>query len=443
MQWKQYVLKQMLTPNPTAIPVPSEEVQHVVWLERKVASHSNLRGIMVYLVLLSLTVSLFQFDSLLGNLIVHFVLLILSLSGVGCVIALYKIEAIFRGMPNPAFPAVSSYAKPKTSDGEVGTTTLKKHHFSVFHSPSFFWMMVEIFVWLIHSPTGTLEVKWEKWLTSLMFLRTYVIAIYLSERWSSSLYSRAINAILGFQPSFSLDSKRSHFSEKWIWGSLICIVFFLLTALYRRVEDISWMDAWYFCASTALSLSFGQVTPTTVVGRFITFFLWILGLLFLVSMIRLWVEYLTLSEFEYGVYSMLNTYRSRSQFCLEAVKTIQRAWRLYALKRRQSSRLLVHCCAVLLTRQCIKFRKTRRQAKLATVVAHEKQSNQGPQQETVFKSRSDNRTIQETCSSQTRLTCQCVKKKGLCKGGEFLRAMESDLDHLICQLRVMTKRTVD
>lgn len=440
MQWKQYVLNQMLTPNPTAIPVPSDDLNHLVWLESMIASHRNLRGIMVYFVLLSLILSLFEFNSLLPNLIVHFLLLLLSLSGVGCVIAIYRIEAIFRGMPNPAFPKKKKLEKSKLSNGKVATPTLKKHHFSVIHSPSFFFMIIEITIWLIHSPTGRLEDKWENWITSLMFLRVYVVVIYLSERCSSRLYSRSINATLGVPCSFTLRAQQSQYSEKWIMGSLICIAFLLLTALYRRVEGISWLDACNFCASTVLFLSFGKVTPTAAVGRFIAFFLWILGLMVLAWITHLWVEYLTLSESERGIYGILKVYRSRNRIAIEAAKSIQRAWKLYLFKKRESSRILVHCCAILLTRQCLKFRETRRHAKLFTPRVHMKRFLDERHRKMVGSSHFDEHSFREYPRSPTHFTQQHEGTKGLNDSQERFRIVENELDHLIYQLQEIIKR---
>lgn len=435
MQWREHVLKQMLAPNPTSIPLPSEELSHLVRLERKIAFHRFLRGIMVYFALLSTTVSLFEFESLLGNLIVHFVLLLLSLSGVGCVIAINRAEVVFRGISNPAFPKFSTLTKNKAASTKLGTPRLEMKHFSVLHSPSFGVMMVEIVVWLIHSPVGILGVKWENLLTSLVFLRTYVIVLYFYEKWSSSLYSRSINVMCGFPHSFPVDYKQSHFSKKWVWLSLIIIIFFLLLGLYCRLEDISWVHACLFSASTVLSWGFGGMAPATTGGQIVSFFLWVLGLLLLVWMIRGWVEYLTLSESTNGMYNLLKTYRSRCLIRVDAAKTIQRAWNLYVHKRRKSFRLVVQCCALLLTRQCFAFRKTRRQAKLACTVHYSRRNLPIEQKGDVSHS-----TISDPSSKEKPLNRSLCKKKSDGKEGsrdmqEPSRTVEDELDHLILLLQ--------
>lgn len=435
MQWWKYVLKQMLAPDPTPIPVASEELSHLVWLERKIALHRFLRGIMVYFALLSITVSLFEFKSLLGNLIVHFALSFLSLSGVGCVIAIYKAEIVFRGMPNPAFPKLSTLKRTKSTREKLGTPRLKMYHFSVFQSPSFGVMMVEIVVWLIHSPVGILGVEWENLLTSLVFLRTYVIILYFYERWSSSLYSRSINVIRGFPHSFPVDYKQSHFSKKWVWLSLIFIIFFLLIGLYRQLEDISWGNACLFSASTVLSWGFGGMVPTTTGGQIVSFFLWMLGLLFLVWMIRSWVDYLELSDSTTKMYNLLKIYRSRCRIRVDAAKTIQRAWNLYVHKRRKSFRLTVHCCALLLTRQCFIFRETRRQAKLTSTVHYSRRNLHAKQKGDVWRS-----TVSDSSSKEQTLNLSLCRKKSDGKGGscdrpEPSRTVEDELDSLILRLQ--------
>lgn len=345
MKLRDRVLHHMLSPTPTGIPAPSDAISHLAWLERNIALHRFLRGVMVYLFLFSITLSFFEFEAFLGNFIVHSLMLALSVGGIACVYAVYRVEAVFCGLPNPAFPV------------PAGSLSLRRQHFSVIHSPNFFSMVMELLVWLVHPLPGIPVGKWENRLNALLFCRVYVLLVYPSERWSLRLYPRAVETVLGYSQRFATVFRRSFRAEKWLWIPIVLIVFLSLTGLYRRAEDTSLLNACYFCASTAAFVGFGNIIPVTVTGRVVAFFSWCLGLFLLAWIIRMWCDLLQLSKPTQNLYSLVRINNSTLSIRTEAAKTIQRSWRLFTVKKRKMSPIVVHCHAILLSRQCLSFRK--------------------------------------------------------------------------------------
>lgn len=347
MKWRNQVLHRMLTPTPTGIPGPSDEISHLVWLEKNIALHRFLRGVMIYLFLFSMTLSFFEFEAFLGNIIVHSLMMVLSVGGMACVYAIYRAEAVFSGIPNPTYPMPQ------------GLRSLQRQHFSVIHSPNVFWMVVELLVWLVHPPPGIPVGKWENRLNAFLFCRVYVLLLYPSERWSLRLYPRAVETVLGSPQNFVSMFRRSMQAEKWLSIPIVLIIFLSLSGLYRRAEGTSLLNACYFCASTSAFVGFGNIIPVTVTGRVVAFFSWCLGLFLLAWIIRMWCDFLQLSKPTQNLYSVVRINNSTSGIRTEAAKTIQRGWRLYTVKKRKLALIVIHCHAVLLSRQCLSFRKRR------------------------------------------------------------------------------------
>lgn len=351
MELRQFVLQNMLTTSPTAIPESSENTAHLVWLEKKIASHRFLRSVMIYCFLFSITLSNFEFESFIPNLIVHSFLTAFSVGGIVCIWGVYHAEAVFRGIPHPS--------STTRGEGSSGGTRYNKS-FSVFHSPGIFWMWVEMVIWLLH-PLPGLHGRWEQQLNAAIILRVYVLLLYPSERYSANLFSRAVGVVLRSPPRFKWTISRSLRTEWWLWIPITGIIFFCLAALYRRVEDTNLLNACYFCVSTAAFVGFGNVAPQTATGQVVAAMVWCLGLFFVSWIIRMWADFLSLSEPTQALYGIMKLHRLSLSLPDQAARTIQQAWRLYIAKARKASWILVQCRTTLLARQCIHLRYVRKE----------------------------------------------------------------------------------
>ena len=47
---------------------------------------------------------------------------------------------------------------------------------------------------------------------------------------------------------------------------------------YHYVEDLPWLDAFYFCVITLTTIGYGDITPRTDEGKFFTIFYVIIGI---------------------------------------------------------------------------------------------------------------------------------------------------------------------
>ena len=50
------------------------------------------------------------------------------------------------------------------------------------------------------------------------------------------------------------------------------------TVFYRFVEDLRWIDSLYFCVITLTTVGYGDIRPTTVVGKVFTMVYVVVGI---------------------------------------------------------------------------------------------------------------------------------------------------------------------
>lgn len=63
----------------------------------------------------------------------------------------------------------------------------------------------------------------------------------------------------------------------WILVALAIFTLGLGTVVYRFIEQLSWVDAYYFSVVTLITVGYGDITPQTDFGKIFTTFYIIIG----------------------------------------------------------------------------------------------------------------------------------------------------------------------
>ncbi len=58
------------------------------------------------------------------------------------------------------------------------------------------------------------------------------------------------------------------------------------TVFYRFVEDLSWVDSWYFTIVTLTTVGYGDIYPSTTAGRLFTSFYLLVGVGLILAMLN-------------------------------------------------------------------------------------------------------------------------------------------------------------
>ena len=85
---------------------------------------------------------------------------------------------------------------------------------------------------------------------------------------------------------FKLFRRRKQIAQdrlSWRMLSWIVIIFTLHVYLITRFEQLSWMDSFWYSATAALTVGFGDIAPKTVEGRITTILLIYVGLIFIIA----------------------------------------------------------------------------------------------------------------------------------------------------------------
>lgn len=347
MELRSRVEKLTHLPAPTVVPPTSTRaISRLVSLEHDQMTHRWLRGAMSFLAFICFTLSIIQVDNNAGNIVLHVLILALSLAGEVCIVFIYFIKSRFAGVSNPASHAVNP-----------------------LHSPYATMMLAEMVLWIIMAPPAvSSKAVWAQVLDSLIILRSYVYVLYFIRLSTRSVFKRAVAAVCGYRFNSFYLFRHTFLSRHALVTAVGFLVAWLgLALLYSKGEGVSYGDAVYFCFSTTAFVAYGDIAPSTWVGRFAAFLSWCLGLLMVGWSVSLMHALLKISTAERNLHTLFRTNKLCAQIPGEAARTIQRAWKLYVALRDRKNYVAVQFNALLLSTQACSFRSLRREFSTAEI----------------------------------------------------------------------------
>lgn len=301
-----------------------------------------LRGVMAFLALVSFSLSLVTIeDEAIGG-VVYACITLLSLGGLAAIYKVYVIKAKHAGLSNPVY----------------------RHQPSIVHSPVFFQMLFEMFVWAVHCPPG-LEpaVSWAYALNFMIVLRFYTVILYLN---NSTFTHRCFCQAMSTLAKVPLDTSfyiRTAFAYQKTKSSL-CVIAFVWTTLallFSKAEGLSFGDSLYFLFVTAATIGYGDIVPHTTVGRFLAFAAWLFGLTIVGWVVGMMHIELSLTDAEANLFTLFRANELCNLVPEEAAIVLQRWWRITRNRRTKQHIFLQNIGAYFFTKQCIAFRKSRRE----------------------------------------------------------------------------------
>ncbi|EPY31802.1 ion transport protein [Strigomonas culicis] len=341
MEIRARVEKLMRPPVPTAVPIVCKGTDQIVSFENSVSTHRFFRGVQCFLFILCYALSMFQIESYAGNVALHMIILLCSLAGEVLLFLIYRIKARFAGFTNPACAGA------------------KQVH--ALHTPYMSLYVLESIVWILQCPPGVRSVALLDGLDSLILLRVYVLVVYFSHYTTQGLFTRTIAILCGFRFNSNQAFRTDNMSLHWFVTPVASLLMWLALALmYSKAEVTSFLDALYFCFTSAAFVGYGDYSPRSFVGRLAAVLSWMLGVMLLAWCVRLMHDMLHITEPERNLYTLFRTNRLCGRVPGEAARTIQRAWKLYVAKKEQRHALSIQLNAWLLTGQAAHFRSLRR-----------------------------------------------------------------------------------
>lgn len=279
------------------------------------AAHRRwLRGCMAAIAVFSIIIGLLNMITDVHNDVLYATNSLACLVGVFCVIKLYSIKATLAGLSNPLFEGRSS----------------------LLHSPYFAQMVFELALW-IHTPPFLVEYVWFHFsiLDYLAFFRLYHICLYLKEVvFGHRMFVRILSSIGRIPISTSYFLRTGMVYEKTKMSiTVISMTWIAIALAFHQAEGRHLSDSFYFVFVTAGTIGYGDIAPSTAMGKVIAFVAWVFGLMLIGWVVSLFQVAINLSESEKNLYLMSRASKLSRQVQKEAAVTIQLSWRFYRLYR--------------------------------------------------------------------------------------------------------------
>lgn len=80
------------------------------------------------------------------------------------------------------------------------------------------------------------------------------------------------------KPKISVSEKKQIINQFRITLAISLIVLLFGAVFYHHVENMSWVNAFYFCTVTLTTIVYGDIVPTTDEGKIFTMFYVLIGI---------------------------------------------------------------------------------------------------------------------------------------------------------------------
>lgn len=300
-----------------------------------------LRGVLSVLAIASFAISLVAMQDGTVEQLSDASVTLLTLAGEVSIFQVYKIKAQYAGVTDPIY----------------------RDSPSVLHSPHLPSMIVEMFVWLLHSPPF-LSYLWEdaETLDFFVWMRLYTVLLYLNHvAFGHRTFCRAISAVADIPLSTSFFLRTAFIFDTFRTSIAILFAGWMsLALLFSKCENVDVWESMYFCFVTAATIGYGDISPKTTQGRVVAFFAWVFGLTVVAWVVGLVHEALSLSTAEQNLFLLFQANEMCNVIPVEAATTIQRAFRLYRARRHHRSMIVQTWMGYRLTAQVNALRGYRR-----------------------------------------------------------------------------------
>lgn len=273
-----------------------------------------LRGLLCVLGIASFVLSLLVI--LMNEIRLSWAIFFVSIVAEGVLLRIYSVKATIAGLTSPLY----------------------RDEASLFYSPHFYQMILEMIFWMIQCPPTFETVSPIDMLGFVVFLRMYSLVMYVNN--ATLVYRtfcRAMSVMVGVPLSNSFFIRTSLIYNKFKTGAVIITCTWLTLALmFSKAEDQAYSDSLWFTFVTVGTIGYGDFSAVTAVGRFSAFLMWVFALVMVGYAVVLTHDTLLLKEHELNLYLLFRSNQLRSKLSEQAARVIQACWRLHASRKRRS-----------------------------------------------------------------------------------------------------------
>ncbi|KAG5509390.1 hypothetical protein JKF63_06700 [Porcisia hertigi] len=273
--------------------------------------HRWLRGVQALLSIAVLILSLLSFGN--SAVLVNSTIFVVSQAAILVICKTYQVKAQFSGVTNVLF------------EGR-----------NIFTSPYFLHMAVEVVVWNIQTPPFVFFGEhFFRLLNCFIFIRLYSVVVYLSNAmYVYRTFCRAMSAIsdLPLSTSFLIRTGLIH-NKVSVVATVVLCVWLIIGCLFAGTQKIFLSDALWFSFQSLATLGYGDITPSTLGGRTVTFIAWIASNIIMAFLIITMHSLLQASDRSHNMQTLMRCHDLARTLRSRSARVIQLAWRLHKARK--------------------------------------------------------------------------------------------------------------
>ncbi|CUG05879.1 ion transporter, putative [Bodo saltans] len=343
------ILREDLNINIRYAEFPSELSRELRSLENIAAYLRWLRGILCFFGIVSFALSLAVILD--DQTRLSWIILVISIIAQGVLLQTYSVKATVSGLTNPIY----------------------RKRASLWYSPYFYQMLMEMGFWLIQCPPTFEATSPVNMLGFVVFARVYTIVTYMNNStFAYRTFCRAMSALIGVPLSNSFYIRTSLIYRKTQTISVIITCFWLTLALmYTKAEGTPYRDSMWFIFVTVGTIGYGDISPVTISGRLVAFLAWVFALICIGYAVVVVHDTIMLREHERTMYLLFRSNELTIEEPDHAARLIQQFVRYYFSKKRGDHILVQNMLAWSAQQEVDNFRRCRLLIREAAFRFHE------------------------------------------------------------------------